>query len=148
MMTGAVQKSEQGLGFFGDLQREMDGLFGRWVHGDDTPPQSVFRPALNVAETEQAYEVSLDLPGVDPQEIEVEVKDGQLWISGKREIRKEETDKKWHRVECRFGQFRRGVRLGDDADHAQVDAEYKDGVLHIQVPKLEEAQPRKVEIRH
>ena len=80
-------------------------------------------------------------------ETSVELRHGDLWITGQRTEQHEEKGKTWHRVERHYGQFRRVVRLGDDVNPDEVDAEYKDGVLKVSVAKCEEARTKKIEVK-
>lgn len=137
-------------GLFDDFRKEMDDLMGRFFTGDnggEVSQMANWSPRLNLSETEGQYEISLDLPGVKPDEVNVELRHGDLWITGTRQGESEEQDKTWHRVERYYGQFRRVIRLGDDVDADNVDAEYKDGVLHVTVPKTAEAQAKKITIK-
>jgi HSP20 family protein len=138
------------FGLLDDFRKEMDSLFNRFFAGDGTSEMAqtaVWTPRLNLSETDAAYHVSVDLPGLKPEDVNVELRHGDLWITGERRGETEEKGQTWHRVERYYGQFRRVVRLGDDVNPENVDAEYKDGVLHITVPKAPEAQPKKIEIK-
>ncbi|MBW3540391.1 MAG: Hsp20/alpha crystallin family protein [Planctomycetes bacterium] len=139
----------RGTNLFGDFRREFDSLFNRFFSEEDGGHElSTWHvPAANVAESEGQYEVTLDLPGIKPDELNVEFKHGELWISGQRQHEHEEKGKTWHRVERQFGEFRRVIRLGDDVDAEKVNAEYRDGVLKISVPKTESAQTKRIEVR-
>jgi HSP20 family protein len=106
-----------------------------------------FLPMSNFAETEKAYEVTVELPGMKPEEFNVEVKNGELWITGEKKEEKEEKGKTWHRVERRHGEFRRIFALPAEVKEEEVNAEYKEGVLRITVPKAEVAKPRKIEVK-
>jgi HSP20 family protein len=107
----------------------------------------VFAPRTNVAETDKEYEITLDLPGVKAEDVEVELKDDQLWITGERKQEVEENDKTFHRVERHYGRFQRVIGLNDDADTDAVDAKYEDGVLRISVAKSEAALPKRIEVK-
>jgi len=130
------------------FRREVDSLFDQFLGSDGgwSMPLS-FQPSLNLAETEQGYEVTAELPGLKPEDFNVELKDGELWISGEKKEEHEEKGKNYHRVESRFGQFRRSIRLPHAVDSEKVDAEYKDGILRIHVPKSESAKPRRIEVK-
>jgi len=130
------------------FEREMENLWDRFF-GDEgwVPTEEGFAPRLDLAETDTQYEVKVDLPGMKPEDVSVEIKDGALWISGKTEEEHEEKGKTYHRVERRFGEFRRVLNLpGKVADHG-VDATFHDGVLKVTVPKAEEAKPRRIEVK-
>lgn len=133
---------------FDDLQREVNRVLDRFGDSDtDAEVRQGFAPRMNLAECENSYEVSCDLPGVKPEEVNIEFKDGQLWITGERKYEKEEQAKKYHRVERVYGQFRRVIALGTDVDAERIDAAYKDGVLTVHVPKAEAVRPKKIAIR-
>lgn len=135
-------------GLSNDFRREFDGLMQRFFQNNEEPRDVVvWAPRLNLSETEDKYEVSLDLPGMTPENIDIELKQGELWITGTRQGEKQENGKAWHRVERFYGEFRRVVRLGEDVDPENIMAEYTDGVLTISVPKTELAKTRKITVR-
>ena len=90
---------------------------------------------------------NLDLPGLKPEEVHVELKNGDLWISGKRDEEKEEKGKKYHRVERSYGSFERSFSVPADAEEEKVSAQFKDGVLMVHLPKGETAKPKRLEIK-
>ena len=106
-----------------------------------------FSPRCNLAETEAHYEITVELPGMKPEEFNVEFKDGKLWITGERKEEQEEKGKTWHRVERRYGEFRRIFVLPLAVDEEKVAAEYREGILRITVPKIAKAAPRRVEVK-
>jgi HSP20 family protein len=106
-----------------------------------------FTPRSNFAETENTFEVTIELPGMKPQEFNVEVKNGELWITGEKKEEREEKGKTWHRIERRYGEFRRIYSLPAKVKEEEVKAEYKEGVLRITVPKAEVEKPRKIEVK-
>jgi len=130
-----------------DFRKEVDQLMSRFFNGSEQNEMSYWTPRANVAETEDGYEVTMDLPGLKPEDFNVELRHGDLWISGQRSHEEEQSGKTWHRVERHFGEFRRVIRLGDDVNSEDVNAEYKDGVLRIHVPKSETAKSRKIEVK-
>jgi HSP20 family protein len=106
-----------------------------------------FVPRTNLVETEDRFEVTVDLPGVKPEDVHVEFNDGTLWIRGEQKEEQEEKGKTFHRVERHYGEFRRMVPLPKTIDEAAVNAKFKDGVLMVTVPKTEEAKPRHIEVK-
>jgi HSP20 family protein len=106
-----------------------------------------FAPIANLAETEAHYEVTVELPGMKPEEFNVEFHNGELWISGERKEEKEEKGKTFHRMERRYGEFRRIFRLPVPVEEEKVTAEYKEGILRVIVPKVAEAKPKRVEVK-
>lgn len=131
---------------FADLRREMDGLFGALLNNDTPSAVASWMPALNVAESESAYEVSVEIPGMSPENVNVELKEGVLTISGERQQVEETNDKKFHRVEQTYGKFERSLRLSAPVDEDNVTAEYQHGILNVTVPKAEKALPKKIEV--
>jgi len=106
-----------------------------------------FLPSIDLAENADSYEVAVDLPGLKPEEVKVELHEGQLVISGKRELSNERKEKNYHYVERSSGSFLRSVTLPGEVDHDKIDAQYENGVLRIKLPKSVKAQPKKIEIR-
>jgi HSP20 family protein len=129
------------------FRNEMDDLVGRLFGPAEGETIASFTPHMNVAESDKAYEITVDLPGMKPEEFNVEVKAGELWITGERRHESEEKGKTFHRVERSHGTFRRVISLAPDADAENVNAEYKEGVLHVTVPKTEAALPKRIEVK-
>ena len=131
-----------------DLYRDMDNLV-QHLFGDESRQvaRETFAPTLNVAETELQYELTADLPGIKAEDVSVEVHEGQVTISGKRESEKEETGKTFHRVERQYGEFRRSVALPMPVDEQKITASYKDGVLTVVLPKSEKVKPTRIQVQ-
>jgi HSP20 family protein len=123
------------------IEDEFDRLMGRALSRD------AWMPALDVRETEDRYEVHIDLPGLDPSDVNVTFEDGMLTISGKRQFDQEDRANTWHRVERGFGTFARSIRLPQTADPERIEASFDKGVLAVMVPKTEQAKPRTIEVR-
>lgn len=133
---------------FGDFRKEMDGLMERFFGAENNGGEIAnWTPRLNLSENENSYEVTVDLPGMKPEDVNVELRHGDLWITGNRQGESEEKSKTYHRIERYYGEFRRVMRLGDDVEPENVEADYKDGVLHISVPKSETAKTKRIEIK-
>ena len=131
---------------FDSLQREVQGLF------DYAPSiRGLGRggyPALNVGSTPTAVEVNAFAPGMDPAGIEVSIDRGVLTISGERKPRASGDEKTTVHMDERFsGRFRRVVNLPEDIDPTAVNADYRDGVLHVSIARRAAAQPRRIEVR-
>jgi HSP20 family protein len=125
-----------------DLMERMFGQEGEangWSLGD-------FTPAVNLAEQENVFEISVELPGMKPEDVNVELKEGNLWISGKKTEEAEQEGKTYHRMERRHGEFRRVVPLPGAVDPEHVDANFRDGLLTIHIPKTEQSKSRRIEI--
>ncbi|RUM63642.1 MAG: Hsp20/alpha crystallin family protein [Sulfurimonas sp.] len=106
--------------------------------------QGDFVPAINTREGEYAYHVEVDLPGMTKEDINIQVEDNTLVISGERKVKEEIKEDDYYRIESRFGSFSRSFSLPEDADTENIHAESADGVLEVIVPKLESAKVDKV----
>ena len=128
------------------VREEMEDLMNR-TFGEEGWPFGRVAPSLDIAETNGAVEVRLDIPGVEPTEIDIQLNGNMLTVSGHRKEEKEEKDKTYHRVERRFGSFSRAIVLPCPVKEAAIEAKYRDGVLTITMPKTEEAKARKIEVK-
>ncbi|QDV51947.1 Hsp20/alpha crystallin family protein [Gimesia fumaroli] len=133
---------------FWSLRDEMDSLINRfsddWSSGWLTQG---FDASLDMSETDDAIEVRLDVPGIKPEEIEVEVAGNQLRISGERKEETEEKSKTFHRIERHSGSFSRAVTLPCDVNENQVQASCENGVLTVSLPKCEAVKPHKISVK-
>ncbi len=109
-----------------------------------------FAPSSEAAATDDAYEVSVELPGVDGENIRVELHEGLLSVSGEKKSSREESGKDFYFSERTYGRFNRGFRLPPDANPDAVRAEHKDGVLTVRVGKVAPKAPdvRKISVKH
>lgn len=134
--------------FFGDFDAEfpklVEGMFGP---EGTLVGEMKFVPEVNLAETETAVEATIELPGLKPEEIKVEVHDGQLWITGEKKEEKEEQGKRYHRVERRTGMFRRVLPLPAVVDDGRAEAKFTNGVLKVTLPKTAEARPTAIPVK-
>jgi len=131
------------------LDRRMSSLFDQFITSEESPlgEWAGFAPRTNVAETENEYEVSLDLPGIKPEQVNIEFHDSMLKISGQQQEEKEENGKKFHRVERFSGSFQRAISIPDSVDVDKISADYKDGVLTVTLPKSETVKPKQIKVR-
>ena len=109
-----------------------------------------FSPDINTREGEFAYHVEVDLPGMKKEDINIQVEDNRLVISGERKIKDEIKEENYYKIESTFGSFSRSFSLPDDADVENIHAESQDGVLEVVVPKLETQKvekTKKIEIK-
>ena len=132
-----------------DLHARMNRLFGETAAGRTEIPflYSDWAPAVDIQETDKEYTVKADLPDVKKEDVKVELMDGVLTIQGERKQEKEEKGKKFHRIERQYGQFVRRFALPNEVDAAMIQAEFKDGVLNVRLPKSATAKPRSVEVK-
>ena len=103
-------------------------------------------PSVDVSETEGEYQIKAEIPDVKKEDVKVTVEDGVLTIQGERKYEKEEKGKKYHRVERSYGSFIRSFTLPDLVDEEGVKAEFKDGVLNLQLPKSVKTKPKAIEV--
>jgi HSP20 family protein len=126
-------------------------LFDRFF--DDWGLTSVFDedkewvPAFDIAENEKDYVVTAELPGMDIKDVDITISEGILTVKGEKKHEKEENTEGYHRIERRFGSFSRSFRIPGKIETEKVDANYKDGVLKVLLPKAEGTETKKIEIK-
>lgn len=129
-----------GFGSLGRLRRDMDDLWKRFFDADPGLPATrgegfSFVPVVNVKETEEAVEVTAEVPGLKPEEIEVSLTGDVLTLKGEKKEEREEDQGSYHVVERRFGSFQRSFRLPMEVERDKLTAKHKDGVLTVVLPK-------------
>jgi HSP20 family protein len=146
---------------FERFRREMDRPFNDFTGGlfdrsffDPMPfrrTESALRtmPAVDVAETDKAYEITAELPGLDEKNIEVKLANGVLSIKGEKQEEKEEKQKDYYRRERSFGSFQRSFQVPEGVDTDKVAASFKNGILSVTLPKSAESQKqaKKIEVK-
>ncbi len=106
-----------------------------------------FTPAVNMVETENDFRLSLDLPGMNKDQIKISLDDRTLTITGERKFEKEASDKnKFLRFERSYGSFQRSFTLPSAVENKEIKAKYNDGVLEVTLPKTPEAKARTIDI--
>jgi HSP20 family protein len=130
------------------LQSDMNRLFDRFFDGKSNGGGAVRRwiPAMDLVEDENHLVLRADLPGMSEDDVDIEIKDGVLTISGERKAESEHKGEGFHRVERAFGRFSRSLSLPDGVDASKVAADFTNGVLEVKVPKPEETKPTRVAI--
>jgi HSP20 family protein len=130
------------------IREEMDDLLSRiWNGTEDGWFSGVFAPAADLAETDNAYQVRIDIPGMNAGDIDVQVHGNLVTISGQRKEEKEEKGKTFHRIERRTGKFSRSLTLPCNVNENEAAADYTQGVLTVVLPKCEEAKTKKVSVK-
>ncbi|MGB9183694.1 MAG: Hsp20/alpha crystallin family protein [Solirubrobacteraceae bacterium] len=133
----------------GTIQNEMNRLFNTFF---DTPTAAVngaarrWIPAMDLVETDGDLVLRADLPGLSEEDVNIELEDNVLTVSGERKIEHDERKEGYYRVERSSGAFRRSLTLPEGVDAEGVKATFDRGVLEVRVPKPEERKPRKVAI--
>lgn len=125
---------------------EMDRLFDSFFNGARANTAAWWTPAVDLAETENELVLTADLPGLNEDDIQIEVKDGVLSISGERRDEREQVEGDFRRVERHFGRFSRAVRLPRGTDPEKVTAKFDRGVLEVRVAKPELARAHRIPI--
>lgn len=126
-----------------DFDRFLDRFLG--VHPDFQ--ETSWMPAVDIAEVDGHLEIKAEIPGMKKEDIKVTVKNGYLMISGEKKQEKEEKDQSYHRVERYYGQFCRSIALPSDVEADKVKAEYKDGVLNIEIPKPDSMKSKNIDVQ-
>lgn len=149
-----------------DLRKRMDQLFDEYMHGWPRFPSlardlwdtsllgepfarlrgEMVDVRFDVSESDQALEITAELPGMDEKDVEVTLSDGLLSIKGEKKSETEEKKKDFHVSERRYGSFTRSLRVPDSVDQDKISAAFDKGVLHLTMPKRAEAKARKKKI--
>jgi len=138
------------------LQREVNRLFDDFFRGFDLRPLRAaeerwggFTPKMDLEETEKEYRITAELPGMEEKDVEVLLAGNTLTLKGEKKEEKEEKGKSFYHVERSYGTFQRTVPLPEGVDLKKIDAEFKNGVLTVKLPKTAEAKTkgRKVPIK-
>jgi HSP20 family protein len=133
------------------IQNEMNRLFNTFFDAPAAPnsTQGMSRrwiPAMDLAETEDSFVLRADLPGLSEKDVNIELEDNVLTISGERKSEHEERKDGYYRVERASGSFSRSLTLPEGVDPEKISANFDRGVLEVQIPKPEQRKPRKVTI--
>ncbi|QIG52605.1 Hsp20/alpha crystallin family protein [Nordella sp. HKS 07] len=145
-------RSNAGLDMFRSLQREIDHLFEDFSLGMPRlgdAGSGFMLVTLDVAETDKAFEVTAELPGAAPEDIDIALKDDMLTIKAEKKAEKEDKQKNYHLNERSYGMFQRSFMLPVGIDAGKVEASFDKGVLKITLPKLPEAtsKVRKIAVK-
>lgn len=132
-----------------DVRSELDRFFGEHAGNGDSSRvvTGEWVPAVDIHEDKDRFEITADIPGVDPKEIEVTMENGVLAIRGERHSEERDEGKNYSRVERVRGTFYRRFSLPDSADAEKISAQGKNGVLEIVIPKKETVQPRRIQVK-
>ncbi|HUF77563.1 MAG TPA: Hsp20/alpha crystallin family protein [Thermoanaerobaculia bacterium] len=126
--------------------RLLEGFLGENLNPSEDVSNRAWTPAVNIRETDNAFFVEAELPGMTKDDIEITLENNMLKLSGERRFEKDTKEENYHRVERSYGTFLRTFSLPSQVDSEGVKAAFKEGVLTIEIPKAEEAKPRKIAI--
>ena len=133
-----------------DLQGEVDRLFADFLapmqEEEGSTGLDLWRPRTDLSETDESYKIRLDLPGVDKDDIQVDLQNHTLTIRGERKDVAEEEDERFHRIEKRYGSFSRSFTLPDVDEGGKAEAQFENGVLTVTIPRTEAAGPRRIDV--
>ena len=127
----------------GSLREEMENLITRFGGNGS----GGLMPALDLTEVDGGYQIKLDVPGMKAEDINIDINGDLVTVTGERKVEKEEKGEKFHRVERQFGAFSRTVRLPFAVKEDKVDAQLKEGVLTLKLPKTDEAKSHRIKIK-
>ena len=142
------------------LHREIDGLFENAFRGFGIAPfrsdfftpltaEGLLKPQVDIGATDKEYSITVEVPGVNEKDVKVEISGNIMTIRGEKKQEKEEKDKNYYRVERSYGSFQRILSLPEDANHDDVKASFKKGVLTVKMPRkaLPKPEVKQIEIR-
>lgn len=131
-----------------DVENRLSRFFGRrTTNGREDITIADWEPLADITEDDKEYVIKAELPDVKKEDVKVTVENGVLTIAGERKFEKEETKKKYHRVERAYGSFVRSFALPDLAEGDRIKAEFKNGMLMVHVPKSEKARTKQIEVK-
>ena len=128
------------------INRLFDDAFPRAADSDEDLSSSDWHPLVDIFETEQGVTIQVDLPGVDKEEVSVEVKENVLTIRGERKADQTVADDRYYRRERAFGTFQRSFATHAMISPGTIKATFKNGVLKIEIPKPQEIKPKQVSV--
>ncbi len=132
------------------IQEKMNQLFedtfSRTRGRDEALGKGMWTPSVDIFETEEAVVVKAEIPGVERDQISVEIKDGILTLHGERKFEKEVKEENYHRIERAYGTFHRSFSLPSSVEQDKISAKFKEGVLEVTLPKKERAKPKQIKV--
>jgi len=132
------------------LQEEMNMLFGDFLgpaaRGNE-PGIVRWAPRVDIAEQNGTYELTADLPGLKKDDIKIELHDNVLTVKGEKKVEEDKKEKNYRLAERYYGEFMRAFTLPDNVNKDGIEAEFKDGVLKLTIPKTEQPKPREIEVK-
>lgn len=136
---------------FGSLQERINRIFDDTIRtlyptdGEELE-KGTWAPAVDIYETNDSFVVSADLPGLNKDEIQIDLKDNTLTLKGEKKFEEKVSKDNYIRVERAYGSFVRSFTLPQNVDPEKIKAKYKEGVLEITIPKKEEAKPKQIKV--
>ena len=130
------------------LRNRMSRLFEEQYGGreDALMSSGAFVPPVDIYEDQQGIQLKLEVPGIDEKDLNINVENNVLTVSGERKFEKEQKEENFHRIERRYGSFVRSFTLPNTVDTEKITADYNSGVLNIHLVKREEAKPKQIKV--
>ncbi|HET9602910.1 MAG TPA: Hsp20/alpha crystallin family protein [Gemmatimonadales bacterium] len=145
-----MRRSSDGLQNLRRLSSALDDAFGNWPLGQSLEGSitSAWVPACDIFEDKDGIKLVMEVPGVKPEDVKLQIENNMLTIRGeKRQVAEEKADRV-HRYERSYGSFERTFSLPSTVDTDRIEADISDGVLMVMLPKAEKARPRQIEVKH
>jgi len=133
--------------FLTGVDRMLDDFFNDGWNLPATTRNTNWQPSVDIRETDDAYTIIVDLPGLKKKDVKVNVNDGRLEINGERAFENKEDNGSYHRRERGYGSFQRSFHLPETVLEDKITASFKDGILSVEVPKAEEVKPKGYEVK-
>lgn len=135
-----------------NFEQRLASSFGRLTRKPNSEASEAitttdWAPLVDITEDDKEFMVKAELPGLKKEEVKVTVEDGVMTVSGERKVEKEEKTKKYHRIERAYGKFERSFTLPENADGTKVNAEFKEGVLLVHLPKSEKPASKALDVK-
>lgn len=135
--------------------REIEDIFDRYsramnlpqAEGQATVAKGEWAPRVDIAETDKSFIIKAEIPEIRKEDVRVTVDNGILTIGGERKLEQEEKGKKFHRIERHYGKFSRSFTLPDNVDEANIKASFKEGMLTLQIQKIEEVKSKAIQVK-
>ncbi|HKX32143.1 MAG TPA: Hsp20/alpha crystallin family protein [Blastocatellia bacterium] len=146
MASGTALRRIDPFQEFLGIQDRMNQLF-RGTFSDEQAMTGAWAPAVDIYESPQAIELTFEIPGVDKNDVKVNLENNQLTVTGERQLEHADRHEGYHRVERSYGSFVRSFSLPNTIDPNRINAEYQNGLLRLSLPKRPESQPRAIEVK-
>ncbi|MBN2184451.1 MAG: Hsp20/alpha crystallin family protein [Candidatus Krumholzibacteriota bacterium] len=131
------------------FESEMEGMFNGFFPSVFRGPgeEISWMPKVNVKELDDRFELTAEIPGMEKEELSIEVQENLMTIRGEKKTEEKAENEKMHICEVSYGKFERSFRLPENTRLEDVDAEYKNGVLRVSIPKTEPAKPKEIKVK-
>lgn len=148
MTIGLARRPADSLFALRRLNSMLDDAFANWpALGENGSVTSAWVPAVDITENKEVVRITTELPGVRPEDVKLSVENSILTIRGEKRSTHEEKTDRMHRYERQYGSFERTFALPSTVDVDRIEARYDNGVLTVELPKVEKAKPKQIEIR-